>query len=78
MSGKISISLPEDLRRDLDRAAADNGVTRSELVSAALRAYLGRPVIEGESATDLERLRSELLRGIREIAGTGGIDEVFP
>jgi metal-responsive CopG/Arc/MetJ family transcriptional regulator len=40
MSESISISLPEDLKRELDRATKAEGISRSDLVREALREYL--------------------------------------
>ena len=36
----ISISLPEELKAELDRATKDEGVSRSDLLREALREYL--------------------------------------
>ena len=40
MRESISISLPEELRAELDRLTEAQGVTRSDLVREALREYL--------------------------------------
>jgi metal-responsive CopG/Arc/MetJ family transcriptional regulator len=40
MRGSISISLPVDLKHELDEAIAAKGISRSDLVRDALRAYL--------------------------------------
>jgi metal-responsive CopG/Arc/MetJ family transcriptional regulator len=40
MRESISISLPEDLKTELDRATEAEGVSRSDLVREALREYL--------------------------------------
>jgi metal-responsive CopG/Arc/MetJ family transcriptional regulator len=36
----ISISLPEELKAELDQLTVDEGVTRSDVVREALRTYL--------------------------------------
>jgi metal-responsive CopG/Arc/MetJ family transcriptional regulator len=40
MRESISISLPEDLKAELDRFTQSEGTTRSDLVREALREYL--------------------------------------
>jgi metal-responsive CopG/Arc/MetJ family transcriptional regulator len=40
MRESISISLPADLKDELDQAMATEGMSRSDLVREALRAYL--------------------------------------
>jgi metal-responsive CopG/Arc/MetJ family transcriptional regulator len=40
MRQTVAISLPEDLKKDLDKACAEEGVTRSDLVRESLRDYL--------------------------------------
>jgi metal-responsive CopG/Arc/MetJ family transcriptional regulator len=40
MRQRISISLPADLKDELDQATAAEGISRSDLVRDALRAYL--------------------------------------
>lgn len=40
MRESISISLPADLKDELDQATAAEGISRSDLVRDALRAYL--------------------------------------
>jgi metal-responsive CopG/Arc/MetJ family transcriptional regulator len=40
MRESISISLPEDLKNDLDRFARSEGITRSDLIREAVREYL--------------------------------------
>ena len=40
MRESISISLPEDLKTELDRATEAEGISRSDLVREALREYL--------------------------------------
>ncbi|MFO7893987.1 MAG: ribbon-helix-helix protein, CopG family [Longimicrobiales bacterium] len=39
MRASISVSLPEDLKRELDRMADAEGVSRSDLVREAVRDY---------------------------------------
>ncbi len=40
MRESISISLPEELKAELDQLTVDEGVTRSDVVREALRTYL--------------------------------------
>ena len=40
MRESISISLPADLKNELDQATAAEGISRSDLVRDALRSYL--------------------------------------
>lgn len=40
MRESISISLPEDLKEDLDRFTRSEGITRSDVVREAVREYL--------------------------------------
>lgn len=40
MRESISISLPKDLRKELDRLTKAEGASRSDLVRAALREYI--------------------------------------
>lgn len=40
MRTTVTVSLPEEMRRDLDRLAKEDGVSRSDLVRESLRHYL--------------------------------------
>ena len=40
MRKTLTISLPEDMKRDLDAASAEAGLTRSDLVREALQDHL--------------------------------------
>jgi metal-responsive CopG/Arc/MetJ family transcriptional regulator len=40
MRASISVSLPEDLKRELDRLTESAGVSRSDLVREAVREYV--------------------------------------
>jgi metal-responsive CopG/Arc/MetJ family transcriptional regulator len=40
MRESISVSLPENLKVELDRVSSDEGVSRSDLLREALREYL--------------------------------------
>ncbi len=40
MRASLSISVPEDVKRELDAAVAEEGLTRSDVVRQALRDYL--------------------------------------
>ena len=40
MRESISVSLPEDLRAEVDRFTASEGVSRSDVIREALREYL--------------------------------------
>ncbi len=48
MEAQITVRVPAELAKRLDRLAARRGVRRSELVREAIRAYLEGPV-EGRS-----------------------------
>jgi metal-responsive CopG/Arc/MetJ family transcriptional regulator len=37
---RVNVSLPPDIRRELDRIAAREGVSRSDVLRAALKDYL--------------------------------------
>ena len=56
MKVETTVALSEDLVADLDRRTQTSG-DRSEIVEAALRAYLARPR-RGEDAGDLEIINS--------------------
>jgi metal-responsive CopG/Arc/MetJ family transcriptional regulator len=68
MAERMSISLPVELRVELDRHAEAEGVSRSSLACTALREYL--------FVHRLERLRRELLP-FAEAAGLYTDDDVF-
>ncbi|NLF32118.1 MAG: ribbon-helix-helix protein, CopG family [Planctomycetes bacterium] len=36
----ISVSLPEDLRKELEQFTAEEGMSRSEIIQASLRDYM--------------------------------------
>jgi len=58
---KISISLPEELCRELDRVASEGGSNRSAVIASILRRYLGVTDAEGkpgEYPTALSKLKS--------------------
>ena len=40
MRRTITISLPKDVKRDLDKATAEEGLSRSDLIRESLRDYL--------------------------------------
>lgn len=40
MRQTLTVSLPEDLKRELDKAAAADGVSRSDVMRESLREYL--------------------------------------
>ena len=40
MRQTVAVSLPEDLKKALDKACTEEGVTRSDLVRESLRDYL--------------------------------------
>ena len=58
---RISVSIPDDLLRALDKLAREEGVSRSELVAIAVRSYLLRrgllPGGEKEYPTALWKLK---------------------
>ncbi len=53
MRETVSISLPEDVKEELDEAVAEEGVSRSDLVRQALRDFL--------FVRQFRRLRQELI-----------------
>lgn len=53
MRETVSISLPEDVKEELDEAVAEEGVSRSDLVRQALRDFL--------FVRQFRRLRRELI-----------------
>jgi len=58
---KISISLPEELCRELDRVVSESGSNRSAVIAGILRRYLGVTDVErktGEYPTALSKLKS--------------------
>jgi len=68
MRQTISISLPEDIKRELDRATSAEGSTRSEIIREAIRDYLF-----------VQRFRS-LRRGMMRKAQSRGVftdEDVF-
>ncbi len=40
MRHTISVSLPEDLRKELDEFTAEEGMSRSEIIQASLRDFI--------------------------------------
>ncbi len=53
MRETVSISLPQDVKEELDEAVAEEGVSRSDLVRQALRDFL--------FVRQFRRLRQELI-----------------
>jgi hypothetical protein len=57
MEAQITVRVPEELVRRLDRIAARRGVRRSELVREAIRAYLDGPLEGRPSDRPFDRVR---------------------
>lgn len=68
MRESISISLPEDLKAELDRLTQSEGVTRSDVVREAVRAYV--------FSRRLDALRRELMP-YAEAVGIHTDEDVF-
>ena len=47
MRRTITVSLPEEITKELDRAAREDGVTRSDMVRQSLRSYLFEREFQG-------------------------------
>lgn len=64
---KISISLPKELCRELDRIASENRSSRSAVITSILKRYLGTTDVRrsGEYPTALSKLRSYSLLKLR-------------
>lgn len=58
MRAVISVSFPEEMAKELDRVAKASGRTKSDLIKAALRAYLWED--------RFSRLRSGLTRKAKD------------
>lgn len=57
MDAQITVRVPTDLLKRLDRLAAQRGVGRSELVREAIRAYLAGPLEGGPGDRVFDRVR---------------------
>ena len=68
MRQTVAISLPEDLTQKLDRAAKEEGTSRSELVRDALRRYL--------ALRDFQKVRDSVVP-YAEAAGFVEDEDVF-
>jgi predicted transcriptional regulator len=64
---KLTVTLPDDLLRHVDRARAVDRRRRSDIVRDALRRYLGHQPPEDEATPDeiaaIERGRAQIARG---------------
>ena len=86
MTNKVLVSLPEKFLEDVDRVAAEERRSRSELIREALRAYLnvrdGKKVKVGESPASYTARKSrsksrELFPNIEVVKFTGGTSAVI-
>ncbi len=57
MEAQITVRVPAELAKRLDRIAAQRGVRRSELVREAIRAYLEGPFESGTADRPFDRVR---------------------
>ena len=57
---KISISIPDELKRQLDEHAAETGQKRSEAVAAILEAHFADLSREPEQNSQVENLKRQL------------------
>lgn len=62
---KVAVSIPDGVYSDADRAAARQGLNRSQLYTRALRRYLAE-----ESGNEITRLIDQALEGSLESAGS--------
>ncbi len=76
--GRTQVYLGEDELEMLDRAAAETGATRSELIRRAVRRSYGRGdsdplqvILETAGSWDSDRSGTEFVEEVR----TGGLDE---
>jgi metal-responsive CopG/Arc/MetJ family transcriptional regulator len=70
MRARVSITLPEELRRVVDQYAKQQRTTRSQFIEAALQAFITRPPRDEQNARDLEiinRNADTLNREAREV-----------
>jgi len=51
---KVSVTLSRELLKVLDRRAARRGMSRSDFIAAAIRAFTGQPTRTEQDARDLE------------------------
>jgi len=84
MANKILVSLPEKFLEDVDRVAAEEHRSRSELIREALRAYLeirkGKKVREQSASYVTEENKSSLdwsFPNIEIVKSTGGSSAVI-
>jgi metal-responsive CopG/Arc/MetJ family transcriptional regulator len=68
MRSTLTISLPQNIKRDLDKAAREEGLARSDLVRESLRDYLY-----------IRKFRSLRARLLSKLARRGGLtdEDVF-
>jgi metal-responsive CopG/Arc/MetJ family transcriptional regulator len=77
MTGKVTISLPDELLERVDAEATALGVPRSELVRESLASYLARS--RDERATDERRRRVlETVEGMRTFASDDQLHDERP
>ena len=84
MANKILVSLPEKFLEDVDRVAAEEHRSRSELIREALRAYLeirqSRKLGESRAGYKVKKSRSESEKSfpnIEVVKFTGGMSAVI-
>jgi uncharacterized protein (DUF433 family) len=84
MANKILVSLPEKFLEDVDRVAAEEHRSRSELIREALRAYLearqGKKAGEQSARYTVRKSRSKskkLFPNIEVVRSTGGTTAVI-
>jgi len=84
MTNKILVSIPEKFLEDVDRVAAEEQRSRSELIREALRAYLetrkGKEVSEQSAAYKVKRSQPKAKKSfpnIEVVKFTGGMSAVI-
>lgn len=74
---KTTVYLPEDLHRELKRAAKERGTSEAELIRTAVRhELLGAPADQGERAGRRGRLLAAIGAFDRGVYPDGYIDDV--
>lgn len=68
----LTVKIPAGLERDLDRAAEERGVSKSQLAREAIAVYIRRPAVKGKPAKSALTLAGDLAgrirRGPRDLA----------
>jgi metal-responsive CopG/Arc/MetJ family transcriptional regulator len=69
MDSQLTVRLPEDLRKALDRASRQTGLKSSEIMREALRGYLNLQRKRGDRpAARVRRLIGSLETGVPDLA----------